>query len=445
MSTFFYAFAFLLSIGPLIIFHELGHYLLARLCGVKVLRFSVGMGKVVWSRRFGRDGTEWAISMLPIGGYVKMLDNRDPETAAKTPDDAGREFTGKSVWRRIAIVAAGPVFNFILAIAIFAGLFMYGMPDISTRVRFMPETTAVYQAGVRGGDQILAVNGTPVAGWTDLRWEVMQAAMDKRELRLDMAQSEGTRYTTSVAAATVAGLNMEGDFLGALGLAPRLLPAVLGKLAEGPAKSAGLQEGDVVSSIDGKSARDAGELIEMVRASKGEPIVVGVVRGGAALAVTVAPVLDPATRQFQIKAALMSQPEKVSVAAGPLSALAKAVRKTWDTSTMTLKMLGKIITGEASLKNITGPVTIAEYAGKTLSLGPIEFIAFIAFISISLGVMNLLPIPVLDGGHLLYYSLEVLTGRPLPERFIDFAQRAGVVMLVMLMSLALFNDAMRHL
>ena len=445
MTQLFYLFAFLLSIGPLIIFHELGHYLLARLCGVKVLRFSVGMGKIVWSRRFGRDGTEWAISLLPIGGYVKMLDNRDPETAAKTPEDAQREFTGKSVWRRIAIVAAGPVFNFILAIAIFAGLFMHGMPDMSTRLRFMPETAAVFQAGVRGGDQVLAVNGAPVAGWTDLRWEIMRVVMDKSALRLDLAQPGGARYTASVPVATVAGLNVEGDFLGALGLVPHHSQAVLGKLADGPASSAGLREGDVIAAIGGKSARDSQDVVEMVRASQGAPIIMDVVRGGAPVSVTVTPVQDPASKQFQIKAALSSQPETVTVAVGPITAVGKAARKTWETSALTLKMLGKIITGKASLKNITGPVTIAEYAGKTLSLGPIEFIGFIAFISISLGVMNLLPIPVLDGGHLLYYSLEVLTGRPLPERFIDFAQRAGVVMLVMLMSLALFNDAMRHL
>ncbi|MEJ7806664.1 MAG: RIP metalloprotease RseP [Telluria sp.] len=442
----FYIFAFLLSIGPLIIFHELGHYLLARLCGVKVLRFSVGMGKIVWSRRFGPDQTEWAVSMLPIGGYVKMLDNRDPETAVKTPEDAGREFTGKSVWRRIAIVAAGPVFNFILAIAIFCGLFMYGMPDTSTRLRVMPESAAVYQAGVRGGDQVVAVNGKPVAGWTDLRWEVMQVVMDKTALQLDLVQPNGARYSATVPGATLAALNVESDFLRALGLGFRLSPAVLGPLPQGPASSAGLKEGDVVVNIGGKPALDSPALIELVRASKGEPLVFDVLRSGRPLSATVTPVLDAATKQYQIKANLaLPQVDTVTVSVGPVTALAKAARKTWDTSSMTLKMLGRIITGEASLKNITGPVTIAEYAGKTLSLGPIEFIAFIAFVSISLGVMNLLPIPVLDGGHLLYYSLEVLTGRPMPERFIDFAQRAGVVMLVMLMSLALFNDAMRHL
>ena len=442
----FYIFAFLLSIGPLIVFHELGHYLLARLCGVKVLRFSLGMGKIVWSRRIGPDQTEWAISMLPIGGYVKMLDNRDPETAAKTPEDATREFTGKSVWRRIAIVAAGPVFNFILAIAMFAGLFMHGMPDTTTSLRAMPETAAAYQAGVRGGDQVLAVNGTPVAGWSDLRWEAMQAVMNKAELRLDAVQLGGSRYTAIVPAASVAALDVESDFLGTLGLTPRHLPAVVNdNPGDGPAKSAGMRQGDVFASIDGKPVRDSLEVIEAVRASKGAPLAVQVVRDGAPVSLTVTPVLDPSGKVYQIKSPLMSLPETVTVSVGPLDAVPKAARKTWDTSTMTLKMLGRIITGEASLKNITGPVTIAEFAGKTFSRGPIEFIAFIAFISISLGVMNLLPIPVLDGGHLLYYSLEVLTGRPLPERFIDFAQRAGVVMLVMLMSLALFNDAMRHL
>ncbi len=437
--------AFLLAIGPLIVFHELGHYLLARACGVKVLRFSVGMGKIVWSRRFGRDQTEWAIAMLPIGGYVKMLDNRDPETSAKTPEEAQREFTRKSVWRRIAIVAAGPVFNFILAIGIFAGLYMHGIPDIATRVRAMPEASALHQAGVRGGDQVLAVNGKPVAAWTDLRWELMQVAMDKAELKLEMAQADGARYSAIVPAATMAGVNIEGDFMKSLGFVPRLSQATLGKLDDGPAKRAGLQEGDVIVSIDGKAARDSLEVIELVRASSGRTLDLGVTRAGETLAVAVTPLIDPATKHPQIRAQLLSEPEKVTVPAGPIEALGKAARKTWDTSAMTLKMIGKIITGEASLKNITGPVTIAEYAGKTASAGGIEFLAFIAFISISLGVMNLLPIPVLDGGHLLYYSLEVLTGRPLPERFIDFAQRAGVVMLVMLMSLALFNDAMRHL
>jgi regulator of sigma E protease len=437
--------AFLFAIGPLIIFHELGHYLLARLCGVKVLRFSVGMGKVVWSRRFGRDQTEWAVSALPLGGYVKMLDNRDPETAAKTVDEAAFEFTRKSVWKRIAIVAAGPVFNFILAIVLLAGLYTYGVPDDSTRVRRMADTTLAHTAGLRADDRIVAANGKPVAGWSDLRWELMQAAMDKRELVLSVVQPEGMPFTATFPAPALAALKLEGDFMSPLGLVPELKPAQLGPLTDGPARRAGLQEGDIIVRIDAKPARDHLDVIDMVRASGGRVMTFEVLRGGTTLDLAVTPEVDPKTGQAMIKAALVSGPVKVTVAVDPLTAVAKAARKTWDTSALTLKMIGNMIVGKASLKNITGPGTIAEYAGKTARAGPIEYLSFIAFISISLGVMNLLPIPVLDGGHLLYYSLEVLTGRPLPERFVEFAQRAGVVMLVMLMSLAIFNDAVRLL
>ncbi len=438
--------AFLLALGPLIIFHELGHYLVARLCGVKVLRFSVGMGKVVWSRRFGRDQTEWAVSILPLGGYVKMLDNRDPATAAKTEDEAKREFTRQSVWRRIAIVAAGPLANFLLAIALFAGLYMHGIEDASTRVRFMPDTSAAYQAGVRGGDQILAVNDTAVASWSDLRWEVLQAALDKTEIRLSVAQPGGSRYSATIAPSSLEGIDLEGDVLGLLGLSAERSPAVIGKVLEGgAAERAGMKTGDTITSIDGKPARDGIEVTQMVRASAGRTLLIGGVRAGQPFTLEVTPEVDPDTKVARIKAEMVSLPEMVTVPAGPISAVAKAVRTTWDTSSMTVRMIGKMIIGEVSWKNVTGPITIADYAGQTARSGPIDFLRFIAFISISLGVMNLLPIPVLDGGLLLYYSLEVLTGRPLPERILEYAQRAGVGLLVMLMMLAVFNDVVRLL
>lgn len=438
--------AFLLALGPLIIFHELGHYLVARLCGVKVLRFSVGMGKVVWSRRFGKDQTEWAVSVLPLGGYVKMLDNRDPSTAAKTEEEAKREFTRQSVWRRIAIVAAGPIANFLLAIALFAGLYMHGIEDASTRVRFMPEASAVYKAGLRGGDQILAVNDTAVASWSDLRWEVLQAALDKAEIRLSVAQPGGSRFYATIPASSLDGVDLEGDVLGVLGLMAERSPAVIGKVLEGgAAQRAGLKAGDTITTIDGKPARDGIEVTQIVRASNGRTLAIGGTRAGQPFTLAVTPEVDPETKIARIKAEMVSVPEMVTVPAGPISAVAKAVRTTWDTSSMTVRMIGKMITGEVSWKNVTGPITIADYAGQTARSGPIDFLRFIAFISISLGVMNLLPIPVLDGGLLLYYSLEVLTGRPLPERILDFAQRAGVGLLVMLMMLAVFNDVARLL
>jgi regulator of sigma E protease len=437
--------AFLLAIGPLILFHELGHYAVARLCGVKVLRFSLGMGKIVWSRKFGPDQTEWAISALPLGGYVKFLDNRDPETAAKTEADAAREFTRQSVWRRIAIVAAGPIANFILAIVVFAGLYMHGVPSESTLVRFMPETAAVYQAGLRGGERITAVNGEPVLTWSELRFALLKAALDKSAIRLDVTQPGGARFSATIAPQVSAALNVEGDIMGALGLAVQTGPAVINKLLDGPAQRAGLAVGDVITHIDHKPVRDGTEMIQMIRASGGRALELGLLRSGQALTLALTPVMEPVNKKWVINAAVVSDPERVTVPAGPITALAKAAATTWDQSIMQLKMIGKIITGQLSMKNVTGLITIADYAGQTARAGAIVFLSFIAAISISLGVMNLLPIPVLDGGHLLYYSLEVLTGRPLPERILDYAQRAGVIMLVMLMTLALFNDVARLL
>ncbi len=435
---------FIVAIGPLVVFHELGHYLVARLCGVKVLRFSVGMGKVVWSRRFGKDQTEWALSMLPIGGYVKMLDDRDPETAAKNADDARREFTRQSVWRRIAIVAAGPLANFILAIVVLTGLYMYGVKDLPPLVRAMPEQSALYQAGVRGGDRILAVNGVKVPAWSELRWAVLDALLAKSELRLELGQTDGAVSNVTVPQAAIAAINLEADPLGQLGLTPFLPPAVADEVGEGPAKQAGMQSGDMIVAVNGKPVRDVIEVVQAVHGSEGRMIPVRVARGEQQLVLSVTPVYDAAVKRFRMNVSMIDA-EQITVPLGPVSALVKGVRFTWDRSVMQLKMLGKIATLQLSPKNISGPFTIGDVAAKAAKVGVIEFLSFVAVVSISLGVMNLLPIPMLDGGHLLYYSLEVLTRRPLPEQFVEYAQRAGVVMLVMLMSLALFNDAVRLL
>jgi regulator of sigma E protease len=440
------ALAFLLALGPLIIFHELGHYVVARLCGVKVLRFSVGMGKVVWSRRFGPDQTEWAISVLPLGGYVKMLDSRDPDAPPLQAGDEAREFTRKSVWKRIAIVAAGPLANFILAIVLFAGLFMHGIAEPGTRIRFMAETTPAWQAGLRGGDQIVAVNGEPVAGWSGLSWEFISAALDKQDIRLDIERPSAGRMDVVLPASAFEGIDTDTDLLAATGITvARPLP-VLGKiLPGGAAESAGLQPGDLVTAIDGKPVADGIVFIELVRAAGSRPLEMTGLRAGRPFTATVTPERDPASGHGRIKAEVALMPDMVTVANGPLEAVARAVRKTWETSALTVKMIGKMLTGEVSLKNVTGPITIADYAGQTARIGAVSFLIFVASISISLGVMNLLPIPVLDGGHLLYYSLEVLTGRPLPERIGNYAQRLGVAMLVMLMALAVFNDVARLL
>lgn len=438
--------AFLLALGPLIVFHELGHYLVARLCGVKVLRFSFGIGRVVWSRRFGKDGTEWAISMFPLGGYVKMLDARDPDGAPLAEADRGREFTSQTVWRRMAIIVAGPLANFLLAILIFSGQFMYGVDEAGTRIRAMPESAAAAQAGLRGGDKVMAVNGAPVTAWSELRWEMLQAVVDKREARLDVERPGAGQYSFVIPNSALAKLEADSDVLGMVGLAMHLPPARLVEIAPGgPAARAGLRKGDVIVAIDGAPVRDGADLSQIVRASGGRALEIGYTRDGARHSVSITPERDETGKNWLIKVGPDRIPEIVSISSGPISAVGKAVVQTWNNALMQLKFIGKMITGELSLKNVTGPITIADYAGQTARLGPMVFLSFIAMVSISLGVMNLLPIPVLDGGHLLYYSLEVLTGRPLPARIDEFAQRAGVGVLVMLMALALFNDVARHL
>jgi len=440
------ALAFLVAIGPLVIFHELGHYWVARLCGVKVLRFSIGMGRIVWSRRFGPDQTEWAISALPIGGYVKMLDARDPSTGPVAPSDEAREFTRQSVWKRIAIVAAGPLANFLLAIVVMALLFMHGKQEPGTRLHAMAPASAAYQAGVRGGDSVVKVNDRPVQSWAEMRWEIVRAAIDKRAAELEVRGAAGATYRAVIPASRVAGLNVDGDVMGALGMQMwRPQPRVDEVLAGGPAARAGMQAGDVIVAIDGKAIADFDDFTRAVQPAAGRALQLTVLRQGRQVMLALTPERDPASGNAVVRVLVGQTPEMVLVQEGPLGALAKGAQRTWETSTMTLKMIGKMVVGQVSLKNVSGPLTIADAARQTARSGLETFLEFIAFVSVSLGVMNLLPIPVLDGGHLLYYSLEVLTGRPVSARIGEIAQRAGVGLLFMLMALAVFNDLVRLL
>jgi regulator of sigma E protease len=402
------------------------------------------MGKVVWSRRFGKDQTEWAISALPIGGYVKMLDARDPSTAPSSEAERAREFTSQNVWKRIAIIAAGPIANFILAIALLAGLFMHGVEEPAARLRAMPEASTAYKAGLRGGDTVLAVDGDAVASWPELRWALVRAVLDKRDANLELRSPNGARYRATLPAAAVRTLKVDGDVLADLGMAPwRPRPVIMSVEPGGPGALAGLRKGDLIMAVNGKPVGDAVGLVEAVRGEAGRTLQVDVQRDGRTFPLAVTPQRDPATGRGMIKVAPAQAPEMVTVAKGPLEALAKAGRSTVDMSVMMVRMIGKMITGEVSWKNVSGPITIADVAGETARGGAVVYLQFIAFISMNLGVMNLLPIPVLDGGLLLYYSLEVLTGRPLPERIFEIAQRAGVGLLLMLMALAVFNDLAR--
>jgi regulator of sigma E protease len=414
------------------------------------------MGKVVWSRRYGPDQTEWALSALPFGGYVKMLDAREQDLGMLPPDELKREFTRQSVWRRIAIVAAGPLANFLLAILIFAGLYSYGIPEPTPRLRAVPENTAAFQAGLRGGELITSVNGEPIQIWSDLRWKIAQSAVEKEPVRLDIVRAgaesdvssnDASRGTVVLALDSLSTEDLEKDFLAMLGIDLARPPAALGKIIPGgPAERAGLKTGDSIEGINGSPVADGLALVELIRASAGKPLEInGTHKDGQKFAVSLIPELhEKDGLQFgRIQAEVPLAPEMIVASSSPMQALGKAVVKTWDTSALTLKMIGKMIVGEVSWKNITGPITIADYAGQTARIGLISYLSFIAFISISLGIMNLLPIPVLDGGLLLYYSLEVLTGRPVSERFGDLAQRAGLGILMTLMIVAMFNDIAR--
>lgn len=449
--------AFVVCLGSLVVFHELGHYLVARWCGVKVLRFSVGMGKVVWSRRVGPDQTEWAISALPLGGYVKMLDAREGDLSDLPAADLQREFTRQNVWKRIAIVAAGPLANFLIAIILFAGLYMHGVEEPSNKIGLRSagasiEATAAWQAGLRSGDVVTAINDHPVAAWSELRWQLIQAVVDKTEARVAVERAGQGRFSFVLPAAALARLNLEGDVPSELGIGvARPAPLVEKVVPGGPAERAGLRAGDLLLSVDDSPVADGIAFIDIMRASAGKTVQVLLRRGGEQLTLAVSPLAEQeksgkgTVTVGKIGAALALQPDMISVASSPVAAVGKAVVRVWETCAITLKMIGKMITGEASLKNVTGPITIADYAGQTARMGAASYLSFIAFISISLGVMNLLPIPVLDGGHLLYYSLEVLTGRSVPERVGEIAQRLGMGLLLTLMLLAVFNDVARLL
>ncbi|MBV7535028.1 RIP metalloprotease RseP [Duganella sp. sic0402] len=443
--------AFVFCLGPLIVFHELGHYLVARWCGVKVLRFSVGMGTVLWSRRFGKDQTEWAISALPLGGYVKMLDAREGELAGLPESDLKREFTRQNVWKRIAIVAAGPLANFLLAILLFAGLYMHGVEEPSSKISVQTEAPA-WQAGLRSGDVVSAINEQPVQVWSELRWQFIQSAIDKHEIRLAVERPGQGRVSATVPAAALEGLDLDGDVPGLLGIGvARPAPVIEQVVAGSPAERAGLQAGDLLTSVDGVQVADGIAFIDIIRGAAGKTVLVTLQRLGQPLTVSVVPQAEQAKSSKgtvtvgKIGAYVAQRPDMIKVPSSPVAAVGKALDKVWDTCAMTLKMIGKMLTGEASLKNVTGPITIADYAGQTARMGAAHYLSFIAFISISLGVMNLLPIPVLDGGHLLYYSLEVLTGRSVPERVGEIAQRLGIGLLLTLMLLAVFNDVVRLL
>jgi regulator of sigma E protease len=449
-SLLWYLGAFALALGILIVFHEMGHYLVARLVGVKVLRFSVGFGKPLLSRRFGADGTEWSLAAFPLGGYVKMLDEREGPVAA---EELHRAFNRQTVGRRALIVVAGPVANLLLAILVYWGLFIHGVDEMRPVLAAPPATTAAAQAGIEEGELVRGVSGAAVTTLQDFRWQLMQRIVDRQPAVLEVINRRGEIAFRNLDTTAIDAAELDADFTRILGLIPfrpKLKPVIGHVAADSVAAVAGIKPGDEVVAIDGKPIAHWNDLAMTIRAAPGKSLMFSL-RGDAGVReVQLVPKAETEGGQTvgRIGIGVRDDPAAraellVQVQLGPAAALAKAARQTWDTSVFSLRMIGRMMIGELSWRNISGPVTIADYAGQSARLGIDHYLKFLALISISLGVLNLLPIPILDGGHLLYYLVEVIKGGPLSERVMEIGQQIGLGLLVLLMAFAFYNDINR--
>ena len=447
---------FLVTIAVLIVVHEYGHYRVAVACGVKVLRFSVGFGRVVWRRQRTPDSTEFVVAALPLGGYVRMLDERE---GAVAPAELDRAFNRQPLAKRTAIVAAGPIANLLLAVVLYAAAGWIGVDEVKAVVGSPVAGSVAERAGLRAGDwvQQQSEDGQAwdeVRSMTDLRWAITQAALHQRPLHLRVTDAQGRAPRTVVLdlARNDAG-EIDAELLRRVGLAEPFNPPEMGQVNPGgAAAAAGLRAGDLVLSVDDVAVVDGAKLRERIRAagSSGHatPMRWHIERGGQRLELEVVPAVvegENGRRIGRIDAYIGGPPAMVTVRYGVIDGLTQAVTRTWDMSALTLRMIGRMLIGEASLRNLSGPLTIADYAGQSVQLGLAYYLGFLALVSVSLGVLNLLPLPMLDGGHLMYYLFEAVTGRPVSVVWLERLQRGGVAVLLLMMSLALYNDVARLL
>jgi len=449
ISTLFF---FIVALAILIAVHEFGHFWVARKLGVKVLRFSIGFGKTLW-KRIGRvDGTEYVIAAVPLGGYVKMLDEREE---AVPEAERHRAFNRQSLKVRTAIVLAGPLFNFLFAIIAFWAIFVTG--DTGTRpwVGEVREDTPAYRAGFSGGDEVLSVGDRSTPTWETVAYRLMADAARGETLPIRVRDADGYEQLRLLSGDDLADLADSGGVLPGLGLEPMRpsLPPVIGEIVPGEAaESAGLQPGDRVVSADGEPQKEWSDLVSLIRKSPNKRLQLTVERNGVVREV---PIIVGGREEGGIRfgriGAAVKVPEdfydeyRVEVRLGPLEAIGASVAKTGEMSVFMLKMLGRMLTGEASVKNLSGPISIAQTAGKSASYGTVYFVKFLALVSISLGVLNLLPVPVLDGGHLLFFLAEAVKGSPLSENAQMQGQRIGLMIILALMGLAFYVDIARLL
>lgn len=446
--------AFILTLGILVTVHEYGHFQVARWCGVKVLKFSVGFGKPIWSKKIGSDQTEFIIAAIPLGGYVKMLGEEQLSSAENTAgQDMSRAFSQQSVIKRMAIVLAGPFANLLLAVILYWALFMTGTVGIKPFIGNVLENTPAAASQIRSGEMIQKVNGKDVATWQDVRWILLNESLKNGSVEIQAIDNNQQIHLYQIATTGLNGDNTDVDILQKLGLTvyqPKV-PARIGQIVENsPADSAGLEVGDLVVAINDKEIGDWEALVQEVRLHPAEKLEMVIQRDSKEYRLSIIPEAAKENGEavgrigagFKAEQAQLDQ-YFVTQHFTIIEALAKSVEKTWETSIFSLKMLGNMLIGNVSWKGISGPVTIASYAGQSANMGMKVFIGFLALVSISIGVLNLLPIPILDGGHFMYYMVEFFTGKPVSEAVVNVGQRVGFFILGWMMVLALYNDMNR--
>ncbi len=445
--------AFMATIGVLVIIHEYGHFQVARWCGVKVLRFSIGFGKPLWQKNFGKDNTEFVLAAIPLGGYVKMLDERelsDEENPIKYSEvDLNRAFNRQSVWKRIAIVLAGPVANLLLAIVLYWGLFTLGVTGMRPIIGVVDENGLAALASLKSGEIIQKVAGNPVNTWQDARWALLEESLENKTVEIEAINNNNELLQHTLSFEGIDN-NAEIDVLIKIGLAPfkPSIPAVIGEiLPDSAAEEAGFKLNDKILRVDGVGVGDWEQVVNIIKVSPNKKLQFDVERAQKTLNIAATPeafddndeIIGRMGAGVKLKQVELDK-LLITLHYSPLISLQKAIAKTWDTSIFSLKMLAKMMTGKVSLKGISGPLTIADYAGKSANLGLITFLGFLALVSISIGVLNLLPIPVLDGGHLMYYVAEIFKGSPVSETVMVTGEKIGFGLLGLLMTIALFND-----
>jgi regulator of sigma E protease len=447
--------AFLFTLGVLVAIHEYGHYRVAVACGVKVLRFSVGFGRVLWRRQAGPEATEFVLCALPLGGYVRMLDEREGPVK---PAELDRAFNRKPLLSRAAIVSAGPLANLILAVVLYSAAYWIGIDEPKAVVGPPVAGSLAERAGLRTGDWVrsLSPDGDDwqdVRSLTDLRWQLTQAALGQRAVQLQVTDREGRgSHTLRLDLTGIDTAELDSNLAKKIGLGSAYSEPVLGEIkAGGPAAAVGLRAGDRVLEVDDLPLLDAQTLRERIRASvksgKGVAQHWRVERAGQILEFELIPRIarEGDASIGRIDAFVGQPPAMVTVRHGPIEGLQQGLSRTWEVASLTVKMMGRMVVGQASLKNLSGPLTIADVAGQSVQQGLAYYLGFLALVSVSLGVLNLLPLPMLDGGHLMYYIFEGATGRPVSELWLARLQRGGIVVLLTMMSVALFNDVTRLL